>query len=113
MYNKSEIMKNAWRIYKGSNGSFSACLSLAWKKAKEALTKTTAATVKVGDKLVIEYGDYNNNMTVTVTSIEQKTRSYDFVTYTTFYVVNAISEKGLAVDFCLKLDEEVKYAIAG
>ena len=42
MYNKSEIMKDAWRLFKGQKTivekyrvSFSQCLKKAWNKAKE------------------------------------------------------------------------------
>lgn len=42
MYNKSEIMKNAWFYFKKGwyNNDFSLCLKKAWLKAKKALVKT-------------------------------------------------------------------------
>lgn len=39
-YNKSEIMKKAWSIFKSTKKSFSEALKKAWKYAKEA-AKTT------------------------------------------------------------------------
>lgn len=41
-YNKSEIMKKAWELFKTDDGikvSFSECLKIAWKKAKKAVVK--------------------------------------------------------------------------
>lgn len=41
-YNKSEIMKKAWELFKTDDGikvSFSQCLKLAWKQAKKAVVK--------------------------------------------------------------------------
>ena len=48
-YNKSEIMKNAWNLFRDSKKwvvsiSFSECLHRAWKKAKESVK--TAETLQ-------------------------------------------------------------------
>jgi hypothetical protein len=42
MYNKSEIMKNAWFYFKQGwyNKDFSVCLKKAWTKAKKAKIQT-------------------------------------------------------------------------
>lgn len=40
-YNKSEIMKKAWELFKADAGikvSFSECLKIAWKKAKKSVS---------------------------------------------------------------------------
>ena len=33
-YNRSEIMKNAWTMFKNNMGTFADCLKKAWEKAK-------------------------------------------------------------------------------
>ena len=46
-YNKSEIMKKAWELFKedGNTFSFSICLKTAWRIAKKLIVKTVK-TVK-------------------------------------------------------------------
>ena len=67
MYNKSEIMKEAWRLFKGSKKlvkqyqrSFSWCLQSAWRKAKlnakaEALINDAVVPSENGT-MYIKYG---------------------------------------------------------
>jgi len=47
-YNKSEIMKDAWNLYRISiwKGNFSVCLKKAWEFAKQALNAAAKRTVK-------------------------------------------------------------------
>lgn len=48
-YNKSEIMKKAWELFKTDDGikvSFSQCLKLAWKQAKKAVVKAVSNVKK-------------------------------------------------------------------
>lgn len=48
-YNKSEIMKKAWELFKTDDGikvSFSQCLKLAWKQTKKAVVKTVSNVKK-------------------------------------------------------------------
>lgn len=47
-YNKSEIMKKAWELFKMNTGiriSFSDCLKSAWKKAKKSAMKTVKRNI--------------------------------------------------------------------
>lgn len=37
MYNKSEIMKKAWSIFKSTKKTFSEALKESWKRAKESV----------------------------------------------------------------------------
>ena len=48
MYNKSEVMKEAWKLYRGLSrnlrgkimGTFAGCLRTAWARAKKVATQT-------------------------------------------------------------------------
>ena len=47
-YNKSEIMKKAWELFKAADGitvSFADCLKIAWKKAKKSVVKTVKRNI--------------------------------------------------------------------
>lgn len=56
MYNKSEIMKNAWFYFKKGwyNKDFSVCLKKAWSKAKNAekVVPVNAEIVKETEKAI-------------------------------------------------------------
>jgi hypothetical protein len=53
-YNKSEIMKRAWKIFRGNNvwsGIFSESLKRAWEIAKESIV---SAAKQIREKLAME-----------------------------------------------------------
>lgn len=74
-YNKSEIMKNAWSLYRtGRYETFADALGQSWREAKRERTNRENGMVKaeelsVGDTITIEYGDYDNWTTCTITEI--------------------------------------------
>ena len=96
MYNKSEIMKRAWELYRTAKrnekttwflgemvvfnkASFSVSLKEAWATAKHEIKveqeasangMVRASKLQAGDIITIEYGDYNNFVTCTVESVE-------------------------------------------
>lgn len=55
-YNKSEIMRQAWTIYRRLGGltSFAAALRNAWRLAKSAVRKAVEATRKEAARLEME-----------------------------------------------------------
>ena len=46
MYNKSEIMKKAWELFKSAGWAFSVCLRMSWKFAKEEAAKNAPVKEK-------------------------------------------------------------------
>lgn len=48
-YNRSEIMKKAWNLFRGklNRNSFATCLSMAWKIAKAGVARETFTGKKV------------------------------------------------------------------
>ncbi len=93
MFNKSEIMKSAWEIYRNSKLdfmgfetqkgiSFGEALRQAWAEAKAAaqaapkMQEVTAAEIAEGDVLSIEYGDYNSFVQLTVIDRRQINNGY-------------------------------------
>lgn len=48
-YNRSEIMKKAWELFRGklNRSSFSTCLMMAWKIAKAAAERETFTGKKI------------------------------------------------------------------
>lgn len=65
MYNRSEIMKNAWNIYRMSQKwvnklSFSECLCRAWEQAKkdahtESVIKNHFGAIVSGNRVLVDY----------------------------------------------------------
>lgn len=48
-YNKSEIMKKAWNIFRSTKKTFSESLKEAWKKAKEIVKRMTEKRYMIPD----------------------------------------------------------------
>jgi len=77
-YNKSEIMKKAWVLFRTGNYSkFSHTLEQAWREAKKvaearANGAVTASELNVGDTIAISsYGGYaDNSFKTVITAIE-------------------------------------------
>ena len=69
-YNRSEIMKNAWQVYRSSSFNFSASLKFAWACAKDNTTTTTTYkwTTPRGAKI---------EATITVEHVKHTLRSLD------------------------------------
>lgn len=92
-YNKSEIMKKAWKYFKNSrvqsSACFSFCLQRSWKEAKEAIaeaqrqeeSKVTVSQIQAGDVLKLKMHIIEQKATVeyyTVISIKPRgTNEYE------------------------------------
>lgn len=85
-YNKSEIMKAAWSLYKMSRKwvtslDFAECLRRAWKKAKQAI-KDAAEALRTGLRRM-HYSEYKNNYTHCKTvegSYDKRTKTIEVMT---------------------------------
>lgn len=106
MYNKSEIMKRAWEIFRKEKESymqfgvliqragipFSEALTLAWQEAKDAVWAIEAAAeatkkaqkyikaseLKAGDVVEIDYGGEGFLVTCTVVSIDTEIKRNNY-----------------------------------
>ncbi len=121
MYNRREIMKRAWSMYRAAklfrNGqTFADCLKLAWSDAKMMVTPPvkvartvsvpatiTARELRTGDIVTIEYGTYDNFITVQVTKIAPTQFSREYLSIG-FKYVNG-HDNGLL--FCANPSEKI------
>ena len=104
-YNRSEIMTNAWVIYRNNNCriKFGSALKTAWNKAKAAVAdRINANEINSGDTLYIEYGDDDNWITCTVTSTLKKNYGRK-----DFMVVYFVMNDGRKMEFCSDLTDKV------
>lgn len=96
-YNKSEIMKNAWKYNKSGKAiNFNTALKLSWRDAKTV----PASDVKVGDSIEIEYGRDENFAKCVVTNIEEE------LFMNKFLVIKAVCN-GLEIEFCAKPTDRI------
>lgn len=107
-YNKSEIMKNAWSIYRAGNNSFSVALKLSWKRAKAVFNTDTICDLQVGD--IIEMSDditeqKAKSMCYTVESISK------VLIMNRFYTVKLTSQYGNTTVYYFEPDKKVVIAI--
>ena len=91
-YNLSEIMKNAWTMFRKYNAglgtredgskiihwTFSSCLKTAWARAKEAV-KESAEAAKTGLRRM-HYSEYKNNYSVPG-SYDKRTKTIEVLTF--------------------------------
>ena len=81
-YNLSEIMKRAWRMFKGvTKCSFDECLKKAWTEAKEATKVTVRYAVKAWF--------YNK--------LKEEKRNGSWIVYSTFGKEDIIKESEKAI----------------
>ncbi len=95
-YNLSEIMKNAWTMFRKYNAglgtredgakithwTFSSCLKTAWARAKEAV-KEIAEAAKTGLRRM-HYSEYKNNYSDCETvpgSYDKRTKTIEVLTF--------------------------------
>jgi hypothetical protein len=120
MYNKSEIMKNAWELYRvrkeiklrmyETATTFADALKETWATAKVKAQKAAQGCINItelniGDEISIEYGDYNNFVICTVTSVTD--RGDKFNCGINFFDVTATSKNGLKINFCEKAGDMI------
>lgn len=105
-YNKSEIMKTAWNLFRNFNyiyNTFAEALEQAWVYAKkEAAGMIAASEIKVNDTIKIEYGDYNNIAICTVTRIAGELR------YGKYLGIVAIMQNGMEIEFFTDVNGKVQ-----
>lgn len=96
MYNKSEIMKSAWNLYRISQKwvgehTFSWALKRAWQEAKEKISETVE-TIKTGLRRM-HYSEYKNNYSNCETvegSYDKRTKTIEVLTRKIKNVRNSI-----------------------
>ncbi len=118
MYNKSEIMKKAWNLFRDSKLdfmgfctlkgiSFGEALRQVWVMAKATANaiktiKASVAELHVGDAISIEYGDDGNYVTCTVSELPRMSELGNW------YVVHATAENyAKPIEFCMYQGETV------
>jgi hypothetical protein len=92
-YNRSEIMRTAWSLFRTHTNrySFRSALKAAWAAAKGGYELATPAQINTGDVVEIEYGTNDNMITCTITAITNKA---------SYIVFDAVTDNGMTLDFC-------------
>lgn len=102
---KSMVCKKANELIRNGKNR-SEAFRTAWAVVKSAPQNVKASELKRGNVIRVEYGDYNNYVTCTVES------KSDDLFLGEYYVINAVSNNGMKIEFCAEPDELIERVAA-
>lgn len=107
-YNKSEVMKYAWKIFKGGDCTFSNALRFSWKKAKEAFNTDTVADLQAGDIVEMSIADTFQKASLMRYTVESISKT---LVRNRFYAVKFKDWYGRTTEYFMEPDSKMNIVV--